>query len=129
MTRFYHRTCSHRIDDILTGADGESGMLQPQRQHLLGITATWLTYVPWASREDLALSRGTLISCDRMEYLLEVQDPDHIVTWQALKRELPQHAVRTLESAPGARPDFWCLTGLPQRVRLVTDPALVRGRR
>lgn len=115
MTRFWHRTCAHRIDEILT-----TGTLLPHPQPLLGIKAVWLTHIPWATRDHLALSSDHL-RCDRMQYLFEVTDPTHVVPWLVARSGLPAGPVRMLEAARGARPDYWWLSGKPQSVTLVTE--------
>jgi hypothetical protein len=113
--RYYHRTCAHRIEQIL-----DDGLLRPHPQHLLGVRALWLTHVPWADRRALALS-SDMLRCDRMQFLLEVIEPSEIVPWSALRAGFNPATVRLLEAAHGARPEYWWLTGAEQRVRLVTE--------
>lgn len=113
--RLFHRTCSHRIDEILA-----SGTLLPAKQPLLGVKLVWLTHIPWATREALALSSDTL-RCDRMEHLLEVTQPQSVVAWNVARTALPMSAVRVLEAARGSRPEYWWVSGEPQLAALVKE--------
>jgi hypothetical protein len=111
--RLYHRTCAHRVDQIL-----ETGTLLPFPHALLGVKMVWLTHIPWAKREALALS-SDFIRCDRMEFLFEVTDPTHVVPWVQARTQMSPSVVRMLEAARGARPDYWWVSGQPQPVKIV----------
>lgn len=111
----YHRTCSHRIERILS-----DGFLQPQVQPVLRIKASWFSHAPWADRRALGLTSHTL-TCDRMEFLLRVIEPINVTPWLMLRATLDVDGVRQLERVRGTRPDLWWLTGVAQRVELVED--------
>lgn len=121
MTALYHRTCVHRVGQIITDTRNGTGTLFPHRQPLLGVKAIWLTHLPWAPRESLGLTSHTL-DCDRMQFLLEVIDPHAVTMWASVRDAFEEDAVHQLEAAKGTRPDYWWITGEPQNVKLVEEP-------
>lgn len=103
MTRYYHYTCSHQVEQIRA-----SGVLRPWPQPVLGgIELIWLTDMDVPKRAALGLASNTL-HCDRTEHRIAVECDAH--PWVQWCRQLPVIQRRRLEYVHGAMPMHWWLT-------------------
>ena len=113
MVTLYHRTCEHRIGEIL-----EAGELRPNPHPILGYSFIWLTSLPSATREQLGLSSHSL-ECDRMTHLLKIEDGAGIIPWNAIRNHMPVDAVRQLEASKGSLPACWWVGAQPLKFEVV----------
>ena len=105
--QLFHYTCEHGQTAILL--DGE--VLRPGNDGFV-----WLTDLDYPFRDALGLTSNTL-RCDRTKYRFDVDmvelDPNDVIPWWVLRREVDPLAVRQLESARGAMPMHWWLVVEP----------------
>ena len=97
----WHFTCEHGYAGI-----GQRGELRPNAHPWMPVLGPviWLTSNPAPARDDVGLTRGTVIRCDRMAYRYKVIESD-AVPW-ATARLLIEPSLRAdLESF--ADPSTW----------------------
>ena len=114
MTTLFHRTCEHRLPEIL-----EAGELRPSVHATLGYRFIWLTSLASATREQLGLTSHTL-ECDRMTHLLRIDEGVGMMPWSTVRNHLPIEPVRHLEATKGTLPAIWWVGAAPLRFEVVS---------
>lgn len=116
MTTFYHYTCLHGW----AGIRASGGILKPGTDGVV-----WLTDLSYPFRLQLGLT-STMLSCDRTAYRYRVTgEPATIQRWVDVRRTWDRDWVAALESAPGAMPMHWYVSGSP--IEAVYSPVVFDG--
>jgi hypothetical protein len=108
--KLYHYTCDHGAERI-----GPRGTLKPQPLVGSGTAgvAVWMTDLDVPFRDALGLT-SHILDCDRTAHQYVVHEPRAVMHWTEARKILPRQYVRALESAPGAMPMHWYVSGVPQ---------------
>ena len=121
----YHYTCDHSHAQI----DGEllSALAQHPHEDRFMLSGphqlVWMTDLAHPNRDALGLT-SHILACDRTVHRYRVTDPSKVVPWVKVRRAY--RWAEELESADGARPRHWWVSGVA--VPVVYDPirAVVR---
>lgn len=119
MSALWHYTCDHGHAQI-TNTLVPGAVLVGRRLKGPG-DLIWLTDLPHPNRDALGLT-SHILSCDRITHRYRLTDGADVVQWMNVRRAYPWAA--ELESAPGARPRHWFVSGVP--VPVVYDPIPAR---
>ena len=97
----WHFTCVHGHAGL-----GARGLLRPNPHPLMPALGpvVWLTDTPAPERDDVGLSIGTLVHCDRMAYRYRV-DTTTAIEWQRVRHVVADDVLAVLESY--ADPATW----------------------
>jgi len=99
----------HFTSDYAAALIQETGELRPALHGVLGRSFVWLTSTRSPKPSELGLSRGRK-KVNRMVHRFEVET-DIAVPWSSVRSEFSDWGVSFLESAPGAKPEIWYVSG------------------